>query len=800
MTARNAEALESFEDQETTDRSLIVRRAEEMARLPRISVELDDAKIVPEVVQDGQVVRTAAPRLAILAKLSQAKDVDSVLVSFARDFGVRKREQIVDLGGDDDDRHFHHEIGRLDPGKTQVWVTATTSSGATAESYFVIDYQPSLPRFEITEPASGNDIWFQSDESRTVSVEGALLLPEDIELREDILQSLKATLFVGDEPVSESPSVDPDTGEIRAKVPVEVGGNQIKLVLELGNAQDSEDVFLTCFEALEGEVSVPEKVSQAIGLLGIPETVEPVRVEHAGTGKRLPWRRNTGGVDINLEDVPLEGFVARVHFDRLPSVDFRIDPIEIPKPTEPPRIVFTSPAGDGQLLGTAGSIEFSVQCSSRLNQVTVQHTSKFGRRETAVDVEPQAERNDEFVLSHVFQTPLDPGMNTFTVFAESEGGRVSAPLNVTRVLPPVIVHIDRIESEGTIVRNSSVFGTPSFTEPASSAKAMMHGYLELSEDADQKWRTTGRHFVHTWINGFQQLPVPLEPLKSKDETRLRFEIPVLLSGSDNLVQLSVPGLPRESRQQAFHVGCQQPLRDQRLHLLLIGASADASRDELLDNALETLQLKQFGIAGAEFSSNRWVRYETRPNDDGQRHVFREVFLYRPLTGNLVKNRIVGSQLFLIHKQIAQLHSSRGKDQKANDVVVVYYAGSEQVRNDGHFHLTTGVQNQLLSGDTFSRFVSNTQGAHLLLLDVNRSSLAGGPLPMTEGISVLRLAKPESHTMLTSLLANASPPPSDLREFDSQLRQSVQSVPGFPRTIQYDGMVPTGMEGLRLVPE
>jgi hypothetical protein len=132
--------------------------------------------------------------------------------------------------------------------------------------------------------------------------------------------------------------------------------------------------------------------------------------------------------------------------------------------------------------------------------------------------------------------------------------------------------------------------------------------------------------------------------------------------------------------------------------------------------------------------------------------------------------------------------------------VLYYAGSEQVRNDGFFHLTTGTKDQLLSSDVLARFVQNTLGAHLLLLDVSRSALAGGPLPMTEGISVLRLARPESHTMMTRLLADATPTPSSLREFDQELREGVQSVPGFPRTIQYDGMVSSAMENLQLIPD
>lgn len=800
VIARNAEALESFEDVETTGRSLIVRRAEQMARLPKIAVQLDDAAIRPEEISTGQVVRIDSARFAIHGKLEQARDVASVSVRFGSEGQRAMTQQLIDVIGAGDERSFTYTGENWPPGVTKVWIEVATTAGAKVESYFIVDYQPPLPLIEITQPSSGNDLWFEESQERVVSLEAVLLLPDHAETREDVIAQLKTSILVNGRPISSVPIVDYDTGLLSAEVPVDIGDNQLSLQLDLGSAQAKEEVFLTCYEALEGKTVMPEKVHHAIRLLEIPDALEPVRVADATTGRALAWRRSADGVDLNLNDVPADGFVARVHFPRLPAVDFRIAPVEIPRSTVPPEIAFLAPEQDGQIPMPNGVIEFAVESETDLTRVEIQHISKYGRRETAIDVKSQEKRDGRYVLQHSFHTPLDSGLNTFTVFAESEGGSISSPLNVTRVQPPVALYVERLQpAGGNPIRNTSVYGTPLFPAPSPSAQATMHGYLELSDAADDKWRS-GRHYVHTWVNGFQQLPAKLQLEESGDKVRLRFKIPVLLSGPENLVQLSVAGLPRESRQQSFQVRCAQPLKDQRLHLLLIGATQSAGRAELIDNALETLQLKPFGVSAIELASGPVARYETKPNSEGQRHVFREVFLYRPLTGVAVNNRTVSGHLWLVHKTIVDLSSRRSNGSRANDVVVVYYAGSEELRNDGRFHLTTGAKNQLLSSDVFSRFVRNTLGAHLLLLDVNRASLAGGPLPMTEGISILRLAKPESHTMLTSLLANASPPPTQLREFDSELRQRVQSVPGFPRTIQYDGMVSSSMENLRLVPE
>lgn len=796
LVARNANASEVSAALETTERSLILERAAAEINPPQLGLLATvDGETSP--VEEGQFVYVEVPRLEVQGTVTNDEPVQSLTARWEVADGTTGDAEIEMRGSS---RRFRYQLPRLLSGDTQVWVTATAESGAKAESFFQVNYQPPLPVATITQPSNATDLWIQQGGEETVPLVASLLLPDDPEVRQDVKAALSGHVTINGERMDGPIAIDIDRGLVTGELPLKVGENVIELHLQQGPIRHRDEVIVTCFEKLAGEVAQPEQRRGAVQLVGIPRSLEPTVVEDSETGERLKWRRRDDG---EVEVLPVaglsKGFVARVRFSRLPAADFTV-PAQQPPKQNPPEVSFLQPALDEQVLQPISVVEFSVRSESEISEVELWQSTKDGK--TRIPLESNAASNadeGDFVVRHRVNIRLAPGLNSMDVFATNQGGEVSRSRFITYIEPPAIIQIESLRTEeGTVLENRAEVGQPRFDAPSPRAFVTLKGHVKLTDENDERWQT-GRHYIHVWVNGFQQLPARLSLRKQPGESRLQFETPVLLGQSENLVQLSVPGLPRESRQQIVPVQCSQPLQDQRLHLLVIGVLPESNGQQLLDGALNTLRLEQYGVKVKSPSSRLVERYTTKANESGAKHVFREVFVYRPLTGTSANNRMISGHLGLVHRTIVELNAQRMKKvSRASDVVVVYYAGTERVRNDGYFHLATATKNQFLRSDLLSRFVHNTLGAHLLLLDVNRPVVTGGPLPHAAGISVLRLAQPQTHTMMTQLLADARP--TLLEQFNSELRSRVRSIPGYPASAQYDGLIPQTMEKLQLAPD
>jgi hypothetical protein len=182
--------------------------------------------------------------------------------------------------------------------------------------------------------------------------------------------------------------------------------------------------------------------------------------------------------------------------------------------------------------------------------------------------------------------------------------------------------------------------------------------------------------------------------------RKDFRVHLVLNREENQVEIELPGLRQEAANLArqFTVGCADPLKEQRLHVLAIST---AERDD------EKLQER--------------VRQAVASP------AFKEVITYPPLTGPFTA-RMVYTQLREIKEKI---ETRKRRDQRAvvpcNDVVMVYFEGQERISPEGHHFLTRrgpGIANPLRASylipfDDLAGPVGELPAAQMLLLDMDR---------------------------------------------------------------------------------
>src|SRR5262249_8525258 len=145
----------------------------------------------------------------------------------------------------------------------------------------------------------------------------------------------------------------------------------------------------------------------------------------------------------------------------------------------------------------------------------------------------------------------------------------------------------------------------------------LEGHLEWPAECDELRKPAQ---VRVWVNAFEQANAELEP--RPDGLVRRFQVDLRLNQEENnRVELQFPGLkPDRQTPPAFVVlRCKQPLKEQRLHLLLFGVGAQ-DKGALAESLLGAFHARKVGEGRPEFYE--FKHFETP--------VFKEGLLYTPL--------------------------------------------------------------------------------------------------------------------------------------------------------------------------
>ena len=384
------------------------------------------------------------------------------------------------------------------------------------------------------------------------------------------------------------------------------------------------------------------------------------------------------------------------------------------KPPDKPVVIIQSPNEEGGVVETPNfKVQFEVTSKVPFRSVKL-------LRNGVVVYEPKGVTAVARTPAGIYEIkaepliPLDSGNNVFSVEAENDGGRNeprSAMINF--IYRPVRLVIDSFVERAPgnkVYRPKPDPQSRLIFDQVDSGRVQLRGHVEWVAARDQELRKDIH--LRVYVNGFQQIPVILHAAE-KGKNERYFEVDVLLSRAENnLIHLDLPDLARgetDNSRLCKVQKCKDPAKGLRMHLLVVGVG-QPNGQELVEQAKKAL-----GVG-------------PDPKDPEKKSAlpaFEEVIVYEPLA-RYVRQDDVFRKLDEVKLRIDQ-GDPRDRDAR-NDLVMLYYQGKEKMTSEGHFFLTDDskylpLKDSAVNLKEVTRFLADTRGAQLMLLDVERVEAA-----------------------------------------------------------------------------
>jgi len=726
LEARNHNPLKGFENFETSKE----RRTVNFSKA--VQPGIVSAAIKP--LQEGEPVQTLGlegpPTVVTVDKIElsgELKEGGGALAAESSLGGPSSDLKTVPAAAGKPAKFTTGEI-TLKPGIQTVLLTRKIAGGPVIESGIQVDYRPPLPTLAFEELKADQTL-IEGRDPQTLNL--AAKFPRAREPH-----PFKAAILINGKKSPVEPTIDLKAGTIIAKVPLELGGNEVSL--ELTNAWNPPKVisvakvnFLT-LPAVTKFGEIPDPQSPVVDVIVFGKSALPItQVDSAGV--QLPksavrYDQGTGEWQATIREVPLKGEASEILVHVWNEHGKSLDPgiLKLPawRQPEPPPVV--EMANGGNTTKARFEINFTVRSKSRLRSVNMQHDKVPVFYAPKLN-ELKANADGWFVYEAKVPVTLKPGNNRFEVLAANESGSQFDQSLVNYIDPPARVVIDRLvtadlpaEHQFKVVTKG---GRVQADKASPTGKMMVYGHVEWSKTADEAL-TKRLQQVQVWVNGFQQAPVVISP-PGKNLTSEFSAFIVLNQEKANQIQFALPELTSDlSTAFDIYVDCDKPVREQRLHLLVIGVGAPArSEAELEKQVLTAMKARR---SGREYRTSAFDR----------------LAIYGPLVGSDITPQQVRSQLAIIKLKIDDLYrANRTSVRPANDVIMIYLQGGQLVHVDKDFFVTTRPSTDprtaraLLEKDprifldvavrsrTLADFLTHTTGAHILLLDVAGSQEA-----------------------------------------------------------------------------
>jgi WD40 repeat protein len=674
-------------------------------------------------IEPGQTVRVHVPQIVLVGKIEAEEGL--VRAEWLRGeagkplplSGFKPGSKKADI----------REGIHLEPGRQTLRLRAKTAGSDEADRVIDIDYQPPVPAVVITSPLNG-----QVEDGDGPTKEVVFTAQPQ---RSGAAYPYRTTILIDGAEPAPAPAVaaDEKAGTLTARVTLHPGTNrlQVRCSNAWGAVSTSEPVrvrFLRLpriVKVTAPEVSRNHAVNLEV-LVRSPLRPLPASVKVEVNGKPRPVQASVVGEQpapgtwvVTVKGVPLDAgprpsgeveshIRVAVSNAEGESRDPGTATVRYRPVKTPPQVTLLGPRED-MVVGTADvTVRFRVNSTSGIRAVQVE---RDGGNPISVDVSgARAEPQGYFELIGQAVVKLRSGPNTVRVVATDDNGdQGAAAVQVTSQYQPVRLVLDELvpaDGSGPGVRPRNLPGGKVEFPPVRSPRVRLRGRLVWDRSADPTFKEG--HAVRVFVNGFQQLPRALRAAPGAGRER-RFEVDLLLTQEHgNQVELAVPGVALgEDARARFTVNCAQPERSQRLHLLLVSPRRQDGP------ALRAEFLKALGAVSGE-------------DDHLHTPVFNPIAVYGPQVGFYARREYVNTRLLEIQTNINDLAAA---GVPSNDVVVVYYQGSEAVRRRGHFfEAVEGADPDesrvALSADDLASFFADTPGAHLLFLDVNRAAGSG----------------------------------------------------------------------------
>jgi WD40 repeat protein len=306
----------------------------------------------------------------------------------------------------------------------------------------------------------------------------------------------------------------------------------------------------------------------------------------------------------------------------------------------------------------------------------------------------------------VFETEpplrLSSGASTLSVVAENPDGPGNVRAVLTVLLPPPRLVLTSLEPVGRPAGPPSPIAQGSDGRLTASKVAPSRLWLngEVIWGSRKEKQLRDKHLVRVYVNGAQQLPEYLDPPEGESLKRT-FKVQILLTKTkDNQVEVELPPGIRldENNLASFSVDCDNPAAGQQLHVLVISPGR-GDEEAIKSQVFLALQAKPAG--GSEFLRPPFVKG----------------ILYGPMTG-VVRPEELSYQLFNIKDRLGE----RAREGSPNDVVLLYFKGSETPTKSGQQLALSDGSQQLIAWKELEEFFESTPGVRVLLLDVRSKSV------------------------------------------------------------------------------
>jgi WD40 repeat protein len=604
-----------------------------------------------------------------------------------------------------------YDYTRLQPGR-QTFILKADRNGKVGTATLVLDYQPALPKFTLTDPRAGQKIREDGANPRPseVPLKGVFTPPPEpypftlvIQVfdKEDNLvlqrgekqltKSFDKVPGSGPEPV-ELDTVQLRPGENRIRVQLANKWQKAELIDRLVSylrppviaEWTATLVGQTPYARVEAKVKSPTKPTRIVLKVGDQEYELPKEaITRQGNG--ADWKLEVPSVSLSGEGkVPLKLVVWNVDG---PSREAEEKVVQVPRPPLPRATVEITSAL--KVREPRYVLKWRVQSNGADNKLKRVEVKQGGRVIHKVDLQKQKLTDqDLWEVEDELAVTLKPGPDNLFLIEAENGGGLAEPKQVAiaYVLPPRRLVIDPIPSQ----------------QPG--AALTVTGRASWETDAGREQVEAAIKGLRVYVNSFQQRrPVP-KPGQGAQE--VRFSVDVVLNQSKNDIKVECPGLPPEPDEQSlrsFSIDCARPQKPS-LRVLIVNVGDKIDGVKLVQQARATLQAADSqgkGITSDVFEKISW--------DDAS-------------TG-FVKADTVDRYLGRIEDQSSP-----------TDVVLVYWLGKGPFDEGGDWYLpataTLKEKDRRQWIDTavplkhLLRIDADALGARILLLDVTSTEEAG----------------------------------------------------------------------------
>ncbi len=612
----------------------------------------------------------------------------------------------------------------LKPGHNAIRIASKTDTSPMSTLDINVLFRQPLPDIELVQP-----IGAQAIES--------LLSPSTIRLKAIFksgqnLRPISVLAMVNGLQIEQPMAVDLKAGEIQGQIPLSLGLNTLQLQLSNDTGAEAQTTPMSFYyqpTPIVDELRVPEEIEGAafdIRLSGqAASPIERLLME----GRELPhskWQCEQSGTKftLNVSALPWQSELRQcslaVFATGIAKPAFAT--MDMPKrklPAQPPSLAFLSPSDSASVTTELVNIEYLVRSRSTIANVELLHDGQ----PVPISAIPPIKEGDDSAQRQLVAVRLRTGTNVFQLVAENKDGLSSRSLTMNYVPSPVEIEVDSvtpIDSPDAGQRLSlRPDGTWRVDKPVETSQNLLQGRIRwnyrddvaINESNSQVWIS---------VNGFKQA-VRLQASSPNSLERQFVGKVHFFRAQENVIEVMATDLRKTSTaKKVIRIDCQAPeLPRQRLHLVIIGVGVQSTDDTaLVKDAVASLAGTELRPFTSKFLFNS--------------PAFTECIGYGPYTRRETTPGRIKTILYSVNRAIQQMQAR----DYANDVMLVYFRGGEQVDMGGQFYLTTQqardaseadllrtpiqLNDFAVSSEYLANFVNHCPGTHLLLLDVTRS--------------------------------------------------------------------------------